>query len=270
MPDPTIQDIQEGADAGALSATDAPMTPEARRAAMAAQAQEATEVAEDIDGDEITTENGAEEVDPATMDEEPINEDDETAAVNDGSGDDTVASAEAQPEPEESGDVEEPAAAPVEDEVVARPGELSGTQTEMFLVGCPAEQILECPKEVFSDVRVTRKWFDAVEVGDVLPVHTSFKPADFVPSEDSYPGVGPCIAHVEVVEKTLHPYWSQALDDTAKDNHFLLTGRATVHLEELIKSVYPKTAWDRAKSDPEDGFTVLRLKLMKDADPAAE
>ncbi len=135
-----------------------------------------------------------------------------------------------------------------------------GKQAKVLLQGCPAEQITSLVDREFTDFRVTRKWFDAVEVGDTLPCHTSVKPEGFEPLETTYPGQGEFIYNVVVVAKELFKTPEEAFA-ASEENHFVLAGNSVDELKDLIGSIYPETALDRAVSDPEDGFTVLTLKL---------
>ena len=135
-----------------------------------------------------------------------------------------------------------------------------GKQAKVLLQGCPAEQITSLVDREFTDFRVTRKWYDAVEVGDVIPCHTSVKPEGFEPSEETYPDLGPKIADVVVVAKALYETPEEAFA-ASEENHFVLAGNSLEDLQELIGSIYPETALDRAVQDDDDGFTVLTLKL---------
>lgn len=145
----------------------------------------------------------------------------------------------------------------------------NGRQTTVLLQGCPAEQILSLKGQAFTDIRVTRKWFDQVKVGDVLPCHTSVKPEGFETSEDTYPGKGKLICEVLVTDSKLYPTFEKALE-ASMNNHFVLAGNSVEDLKALIESIYPETALARADEDEEDGYTVLTLEVVETIEEAPE
>lgn len=145
----------------------------------------------------------------------------------------------------------------------------NGRQTTVLLQGCPAEQILSLSGQAFTDIRVTRKWFDQVKVGDVIPCHTSVKPEGFEPSEDTYPGKGEFICEVLVTGSKLYPTFEEALE-ASMNNHFVLAGNSVDDLKALIESIYPDTALKRADEDEEDGYTVLTLEVVETIEEATE
>jgi len=139
---------------------------------------------------------------------------------------------------------------------------LTGTQTTYLLQGCPAEQITSLAGRDFTDIRVTSKWYLAVEEDDVIPYYTSVKSEDFVPSEETYPERGELICNVVVVEKTLYATFDEAIA-ASEENHFVLAGNSTGDLKTLITDIYPDTALERAENDADDGFTVLTLRVAE-------
>lgn len=145
----------------------------------------------------------------------------------------------------------------------------NGRQTTVLLQGCPADQILSLTGQEFTDIRVTRKWFDQVKVGDILPCHTSVKPEGFEPSENTYPGKGELICEVLVTGSKLYPTFEKALE-ASMNNHFVLAGNSVDDLKALIESIYPNTALTRADEDEEDGYTVLTLEVVETIEEALE
>lgn len=145
----------------------------------------------------------------------------------------------------------------------------NGRQTTVLLQGCPAEQILSLKDQAFTDIRVTRKWFDKVKVGDVLPCYTSVKPEDFEPSEDTYPGKGELICEVLVTGSKLYPTFEEALEASI-NNHYVLAGNSIEDLKALIESIYPDVVLERADTDQKDGYTVLTLEVVETIEEASE
>lgn len=135
-------------------------------------------------------------------------------------------------------------------------------QTKVLLFGGLPEQLTRLAgKGEFTDLRVGKKWFEAVEEGDELDVHLSVK-GELPPNEKTYPKLGEKVCRVVVKGKSLHPSLNQALDHSRR-NHFILLGRARAQLEELIRKVYPNTAISKAGRDPASGFTVLTLEIVE-------
>lgn len=138
---------------------------------------------------------------------------------------------------------------------------LDGKQTKVLLMGCHPDEITRLTGTgPWTTIRATRKWFDGVKVGDVLPVHVSIKP-ETPPSEDTYPEKGDFICEVRVVNKRLVPSLSAAVANSA-DNHFIKMGRSKAMLEELLRNIYPASALKRAGANHDDGFTILTLEIV--------